>query len=356
MMVIDSHLDLAWNALNWNRDLTLEVADLRRVESGMKELNRGHNTLSFPEMRKAEVAVCLATVLARCSNLKDPLLDYRSREVASAMGAGHVEFYRIMESKGYMRMLRDAAALEAHLAEWKRTAGKGMPLGFILAMEGADPILDPSQVELWWERGLRVVEPVHFGVSFYGHGTGAPGALTAKGRELVKALENVGMILDVTHLADEAFWEALDLYHGPVMASHHNCRALVPGDRQLTDEQIRFLIERDAVIGAAFDAWMLYPGWVSDQTPNTVVSLEAVVDHIDHVCQLAGNVRHSAIGTDLDGGFGTEQTPHDLNTIADLQKIPTLLLKRGYAESDIEAVMHGNWIRFFKKALNSNPS
>jgi membrane dipeptidase len=356
MMVVDSHLDLAWNALNWNRDLTLEVADLRRVEQGMKELNRAHNTLSFPEMRKAEVAVCLATVLARCSNLKDPLLDYRSREVASAMGAGHVEFYRIMESKGYMRMLRDAAALEAHLAEWKRTAGKGMPLGFILAMEGADPILDPSQVDLWWERGLRVVEPLHFGVSFYGHGTGAPGGLTAKGRELVKALENVGMILDVTHLADEAFWEALDLYHGPVMASHHNCRALVPGDRQLTDEQIRFLIERDAVIGAAFDAWMLYPGWISDQTSNTVVSLEAVVDHIDHVCQLAGNVRHSALGTDLDGGFGTEQTPHDLNTIADLQKIPTLLLKRGYAESDVEAVMHGNWIRFFKKALNSKPS
>jgi membrane dipeptidase len=131
---------------------------------------------------------------------------------------------------------------------------------------------------------------------------------------------------------------------------------LVPGDRQLTDEQIRFLIERDAVIGAAFDAWMLYPGWISDQTSNTVVSLEAVVDHIDHVCQLAGNVRHSALGTDLDGGFGTEQTPHDLNTIADLQKIPTLLLKRGYAESDVEAVMHGNWIRFFKKALNSKPS
>jgi membrane dipeptidase len=193
-------------------------------------------------------------------------------------------------------------------------------------------------------------------VSFYGHGTGAPGGLTAKGRELVKSMERVGMILDVTHLADEAFWEALDLYHGPVMASHHNCRSLVPGDRQLTDEQIRCLIERDAVIGAAFDAWMLYPGWVLDQTSNSVVSLEAVVDHIDHVCQLAGNARHSAIGTDLDGGFGTEQSPHDLDTIADLQKIPNLLRKRGYGESDIEAVMHGNWIRFFHKALKSGPS
>jgi membrane dipeptidase len=124
----------------------------------------------------------------------------------------------------------------------------------------------------------------------------------------------------------------------------------VPGDRQLTDEQIKLLIQRDSVIGAAFDAWMLYPGWVPGQTPNTVVSLEAVVDHIDHVCQLAGNARHSALGTDLDGGFGTEQSPYDLNTIADLQKLPILLSKRGYREADVEAIMHGNWSRFFRDA------
>lgn len=217
-------------------------------------------------------------------------------------------------------------------------------------MEGADPIVSPQQVSEWWNDGLRVVGPVHYGISAYAHGTGSPGGLTPKGRDLLRAMQEVGMILDVTHLADGSFSEAVELFQGALLASHHNCRSLVPGDRQLSDEQIKLLIQRDSVIGAAFDAWMLYPGWLAGQTSNTVVSLEAVVDHIDHVCQLAGNARHSALGTDLDGGFGTEQSPHDLKTIADLQKIPGLLRKRGYRESDVEAIMHGNWCRFFREA------
>ncbi len=350
MMIIDSHLDLSWNALNWRRDLTKSIAEIRRSEAGMTDRKRGHNTVSFPELQKASVAVCLATVLARCSRLNDPLLDYPSREIASAMGLGQAEYYRIMESQGHMRMLRDWPALESHVAEWKRTGGSGTPLGYILAMEGADPILEPRQVELWWERGLRVVEPVHYGVSYYAHGTGAPGSLTSKGRELLAAMEAVGMILDVTHLADESFWQALEIYRGPVLASHHNCRALVPGDRQLTDEQIRALLERDAVIGAVFDSSMLHPNYVRGKTDNSLVSIERVIDHIDHVCQLAGGSQHSAIGSDLDGGFGTEQSPRELNTIADLQTVPDLLRKRGYKETHIEGIMHGNWLRFFHHA------
>ncbi len=266
------------------------------------------------------------------------------------MGWGQVEYYRIMESQGHMRMLRDGPALESHVAEWKRADGSGVPLGFILAMEGADPILEPTDVELWWERGLRVVEPVHYGVSYYAHGTGVPGGLTAKGRELLAAMEAVGMILDVTHLADESFWQALEVYRGPVLASHHNCRALVPGDRQLTDQQIRALVERDAVMGAVFDSWMLHPHYIPGKTDNSLVSMERVIDHIDHVCQIAGNARHSAIGSDLDGGFGTEQSPRELNTIADLQLVPALLGKRGYKEPEIQGIMHGNWLRFFQKA------
>jgi membrane dipeptidase len=351
MLVIDAHLDLAWDALNWNRDLTLPVEEIRRSEAGMGDFHRGQNTVSFPEMRKADVGVCLATVLARASSRGEALLDYRTREIASAMGIGHVEFYRIMESEGQMRMLRDWPALDAHVQQWKTAGGASTPLGFILAMEGADPILSPSDVPKWWERGLRVIEPVHYGVNAYAHGTGVTGGLTSKGRDFLKAMEEAGMVLDVTHLSDDSFWESVKLFRGPVMASHHNCRALVPGDRQLTDDQIRALIERDAVIGAAFDSWMLYPEYVPGETPNSLVSLEAVADHIDHVCQLAGNARHSAIGSDLDGGFGREQSPHDLNTIFDLQKIPGLLRKKGLKEADVEGVMHGNWLRFFQRAL-----
>jgi len=353
MLAIDGHLDLAWNALNWNRDLTLPVAEIRRAEASSKEDHRRANTVSFPEMRKGEIGLCLATLLARASGLAEPLLDYPSREIASAMARGQLAYYRIMEAQGEIRMIGDWASLAAHVQAWKEGRDTAPRLGCILSMEGADPILSPSQVVDWWKEGLRVVGPVHFGASAYAHGTGAPGGLTPLGGDLLRAMDEVGMILDVTHLSDESFWQAMGLYRGPVLASHHNCRALVPGDRQLTDEQIRLLIERDAVIGAAFDSWMLYPGYVFGETSNSLVSMEAIVDHIDHVCQLAGNARHAVLGTDLDGGFGREQSPHDLDTIVDVQKIPALLRKRGYREPDIEAIMHGNWVRFFRKAWTS---
>jgi membrane dipeptidase len=349
MLVIDAHLDLSWNALNWNRDLTLTVGEIRALETGMKENNRATNTVAFPEMRKAGVAVCLATLLARASGVAEPMLDYRNQEIASAMAQGQLAYYRIMECKRELRMLRDRESLRAHIQEWKAD-GSASPIGFILSMEGADPILSPQQVPQWWRDGLRVVGLAHYGRSAYAHGTASSGGLTPNGRELLKSMAEVGVILDVTHLADQSFWDAVDLFHGPVLASHNNCRSLVPGDRQFADDQLRCLIERDAVIGVAFDAWMLYPGWVPGKTSNSVLSLEAVVDHIDHICQLSGNTAHAAIGSDLDGGYGAEQCPRDLDTIVDVQKIPDLMRKRGYNKTDIEAIMGGNWMRFFETA------
>ncbi|MGH9396680.1 MAG: dipeptidase [Terriglobia bacterium] len=354
MIVIDAHLDISWSALGWNRDLTLSVPAIRSAENGMPGKNRGTNTVSFPEMRKGEVAVALATMLARAGEIRDSKLDFRTQEAAYAIAQGQLAYYRIMEEGGHLRMLRDLSSLESHVQAWQRDGGNGVPLGFILSMEGADPIVSPSHAEAWWKDGLRVAGLVHYGKNAYAHGTGSPGGLTASGRELLKAMESVGMILDVTHLADESFRQAVNLFQGPILASHHNCRSLVPGDRQLTDDQIRYLIERDSVIGAALDDWMLYPGWIIGSTSNSVVTMERVVDHMDHICQLAGNARHIAIGSDLDGGFGAEQSPCDLDTIANLQKLPDLLRERGYAESEISGVMHGNWLRFFQTAWQTN--
>lgn len=349
MLIIDSHLDLAWNAVNWNRDLTRSVAEIRASEAAMKEERRGHNTVAFPEMRKGQVAVSLATLLARGSGLTEPLLDWSSREIASAVARGQLAYYRIQERAGRMRMLKDWASLQSHVAAW-RAALSETPLGFILSMEGADPILSPADVPRWFEDGLRVVGPAHYGQGFYAHGTGATGGLTPTGVELLNQMAKAGMVLDVSHLSEESFWQAIEHSPGPVLASHNNCRALVGGVRQFSDEQIRALIKRGAVIGAAFDSWMLYPNYVKGKTDNSLVSISAVVDHIEHVCQLAGNAHHAAIGSDLDGGFGTEQSPRELDTIADLQKIPPLLAQRGFKPADIEGVMHANWLRFFESA------
>ena len=354
MLVIDSHLDLAWSAIGWNRDLTQDIHAMRQAEAGMDDRRRGANTVSFAELHKGKVTVSLATVLARAGQLGDPMLDFRTQEIASAVAKGQLAYYRIYEKQGRLKMLKNRRDLRRHIDQWLSQDDSTLPLGFILSMEGADPIVSPSDVPEWWEEGLRVVGLAHYGPGAYAHGTGCSGGLTAKGRDLLKAMQETGMVLDATHIAEESFWEALNLFPGPVLASHNNCRALVPGDRQFADEQIRELIRRDAVIGAAFDSWMLYPNWVRGSTPVTVVSLENVVDHIDHVCQLAGNSRHAGIGSDLDGGFGREQSPHDLDTIADLQALPAILSRRGYSDSDIAGIMYANWLRFFEEAWAKN--
>jgi membrane dipeptidase len=357
MLIFDAHLDLAWNALDWNRDLCRPVADIRRreIQQGMTDKGRGEGTVSFPELRRGKVGVFIATLLARLArpNLNPAIQRYESMEAAHAAAHGQMTYYRTLEQQGYLRWIKDFSALDAHVRAWEAPGGaEREPLGFILSMEGADPVLQPEQVREWWDAGLRIIGPAHYGVSPYAHGTGTVGGLFPPGRPLLKEMERVGMILDVTHLSDQCFDEALDAYGGPVLASHHNCRALVPDQRQLTDEQIKRLIGRGAVIGAAMDDWMLVPGWVRGKTTpkETGVSLATVVDHIEHVCQLAGNTRHAAIGTDLDGGFGREQSPMDLDTIADLQRLPELLRKRGYDEDAISGILYGNWVRFFHDA------
>ncbi|MGH9645145.1 MAG: dipeptidase [Terriglobales bacterium] len=353
MIVIDAHLDLAWNALGWNRDLTLDLPEIRGSEVGMQQPGRGTNVVSFSEMRKGDVAVSSATVLARAGNLREPGLDFRSRQMAYAVAQGQLAFYRMMEADGHLRMLKDLKCLESHLHAWQSNKAD-VPLGYILSMEGADPIVSPGQVGSWWDDGLRITSLVHYGKNSYAHGTGCPGPLTDEGRDLLRAMDEVGMILDVTHLADESFWQAVEIFNGHIIASHHNCRSLVPGDRQLTDDQIRYLIGRGGVIAAAFDAWMLYPGWVRGKTVNSVLTMEAVADHMDHICQIAGNAHHIAIGSDLDGGFGAEQCPSDLDSIADLQKLQKVLRRRGYTDEDVRAVMHGNLLRAFRAAWANN--
>ncbi len=349
MLVIDSHLDLSWNALNWNRDFTLPVEEIRRSEAGMNEARRGRNTVCFPEMRKGDVGICLATVLARSTRENTPLLDYRSQEIASAMGHGQRIYYKIMEDCGQLRMLKDWGDIARHVEEWN--SGSRQRIGYILSMEGADPILSPADAARWWDAGLRVVGLSHYGQGIYAGGTTATSGLTARGFEMLAAFQELGMVVDVTHLADEGFWQVTEKYQGSILASHNNCRALVPGQRQFSDDQIRKLIERGTVIGAAFDSWMLHAGYVQGETDNSQVKLKSVIGHIDHICQLAGNARHVAIGSDLDGGFGKEQSPSDLETIADLQKIPLLLKERGYSQDDISGIMYGNWLRFFQHAL-----
>ena len=354
MLLIDAHLDLSMNALEWNRDLTRPLNEINEREKGLKDKpDRGKATVSLPELRKGNIGIVVATQIARYVARDNPLPGWHSPQQAWAQTQGQLAWYKAMEEEGEMVQIRDFASLEAHLALWNDGhPNDKKPIGYILSLEGADSLISVEHLQRAYEYGLRAVGPAHYGPGRYAPGTDASGFMGKEGPALLKEMQRLNIILDATHLCDDSFWEALDHYSGPVWASHNNVRKLVNHNRQFSDEQITELINRGAVIGAAFDAWMMVPGWVRGvSTPEQMhCRIETILDHIDHICQLAGNSLHVGIGSDLDGAFGREQCPCDLDSIADLQKLTTLLQQRGYNDRDISNIMHGNWIRFLKAA------
>ena len=349
MLLFDAHLDIGMNAVEWNRDYTRTLAEVRADEARLTDKrDRGRGTVTLPELRRAEVQMCVATLIARVEmNAWSPVAGWRSQAQAWAITEAQLAWYRAMEEAGEMRMVRDRAGLDAAVADPQRA------IPFLLSLEGADSLITPGHLERRYEAGLRAIGPAHYGPGVYANGTDATGGLPGKGRELLREIERLGMILDATHLCDDCFWEALEVFGGAVWASHHNSRALVPHNRQLSDEMFLALKERGAVVGVALDAWMIVPGWERGKTtPQSAgVTLEHLADHIDHFCQLAGNAQHVGIGSDLDGAFGTEQTPQDVDSIADLQKLTGILAARGYGAADIEGIFHGNFLRFLHEAL-----
>jgi len=350
MFIFDAHLDLAMNALEWNRDLTKSVYQIRESEKGMVDKpDRGNNTVSLDAMRKGNIGICVATQIAGIKNKINPH-GWSSMEQAWAQTQGQLGWYKEMEKNGEMYHIYDLNTLDNQIENWQKETKK-KPIGYILSLEGADSIVNIDYLEKSYMLGLRAIGPAHYGPGVYAHGTDSNGSIGQKGKELVKKIEELNLILDVTHLSDTSFWETIEIYNGNLWASHNNCRKFVNHNRQFSDDQIKEIIRRDGVIGVPLDAWMMVPNWIRGKsTPETMgVTLNQMIENIDHICQLSGNSNHVGIGTDLDGAFGIEQTPTDIDTIADLQKVPLMLKKIGFSESDVEKVMNKNFINFLKR-------
>ncbi len=358
--IVDSHEDLAWNILSFGRDYSLSVEETRRNEIGGLTVERNGNTLlGWPEYQQGQVVVIFATLFSTPARWAYDWETYFYKTFAEAKRQYRQQmdvYYRLTDDHpDKFRFIRSASDLDEVLAGQQKAdpAQGGYPVGLVPSMEGAECILEVDELEEWWEKGLRFIGPAWAGTRFCG-GTKEPGPLTEDGRRLLSAMAEHGFTLDLAHMDEPAALESLDFYPGQIVVTHGNCLALMPAhesNRHLSDRVIHGLFERDGMIGVVPFNTFLKDGWLKGKSNRQEVGLEKLLDHVDHICQLAGDARHVGIGTDFDGGFGLQSTPKEIDTIADLQKLVPLLVARGYSEEDAAAILGGNWIRMLRRSL-----
>ncbi|MCP4424228.1 MAG: peptidase M19 [Chloroflexi bacterium] len=357
MFIVDAHLDLAYNALGYDRNPQHPLAHIRATETPNRD--RGQATVSFEAMQKGGVGLCFGTLFVFPAGRRNPSFDnrviYRTAQEAHKQAMDQLDYYhRLSDGDSRILLAGDVAALDAVIASHQTEAveNRQNPLiGIVPLMEGADPIRQPEEVEYWHERGLRAIGLAWDDTRYADGDWNARRGLTDDGRLLLEIMAEYNFILDLTHMSDKSIHEAIDRYEGPIIASHSNCRVLVPHQRLLTDAQIRLIGERGGVIGTVlFNKFLRRQHAMGD--PKQRVTLDYVVAHIDHVCQVLGSADHVGIGSDLDGGFGREDIPAEMDSIADLPLIAGKLRECGYAEADIVNIMGGNWINMLRRVFD----
>lgn len=354
MFIVDAHEDIAYNALYFGRDYHHSVAQKRRLEAGGDHPN-GIATVGLPDSILGRVALVYATIFTAPESAPGmgtiPGPRYKDAGEAYRLGLQQLDYYqRLTDDSDRVQLVRTQSELDTVLATWE--SGKEMTehrQGIVLLMENADPIIEPKQFEEWYERGLRIVGPA-WAASRYCGGTGQPGSLTGLGHELLEVMASFNAVLDLSHMAEASFLEAVDRYEGVVIASHSNPRRFRETDRHLSDEMIRRLAERGGVMGIVPYNNFLRNGWRLGDA-RTDVPFSLVLDAIDYVCQVTGSAQHVGIGSDFDGGFGVQSIPAGMDTITDLWRVGDGLRARGYAEADIEAILSGNMLRCLRQSL-----
>jgi membrane dipeptidase len=316
-MIVDAHEDIAWNVLTFGRDYMRGVQAIRGSEQGTPiPAQNGNTLLGHDAWLEGEVAIIFATLFAAPTRRSLGTLDtqvYADQPEAYQLATKQLDVYRKMVEAHPFTLVETRADLSEVLASWHADKPADQRrIGLVGLMEGADAILEPDQVVEWYERGIRLV--------------------------------------DMSHLAEEAYYQALDHFGGVVVATHANPRKFLPTSRGLSDDMIRILAERGGVVGVVPYNRFLDPDWQKGD-PKDAVSLQTVVYVIDHICQLTGSADHVALGTDFDGGFGVEHVPAEIDTIADLARLPGLLRSRGYSARQISSIMSENWLKVLRQAL-----
>ena len=357
-IIVDAHQDLAWNMLTFGRDYTRSAAETRQLEHRTEvPTHNGDTLLGWADYQKGNIAIVFSTLFAapaRRQNGEWDIQCYRDEPEAHQHYIAQLDAYHrlVDEHPEKFRLLQTRSELAETVSLWENRTVENPPVGLVVLMENAEGVRSVGELEMWWERGVRIIGPAWVGTRFCG-GTGEPGPLTQAGYRLLEGMTGYGFVLDISHMDEKAVLQTLDFYPGTIIASHANASALLEGldsNRFLSDRVIHGLLERDAVIGVVPFNRFLVPGWRKNDG-RQAVKLIHLVSQIDYICQMAGDSLHVGIGSDFDGGFGWQSVPAEIDTIADLQKMIPLLEQKGYTEDDIVAIMGRNWLTILQENL-----
>ena len=370
MLIVDAHEDLAWNMLTFGRDYTLSAAEIRRREQGSEiPVLNDDAMIGWPDYQRGRVGLVFATLFAsparHCAGAWDKLC-YDDARQASRLYRSQLDVYArlVDDHPDKFQTVRTRPDLKNLLASWEKpplldeetgAVRQGNPVGMLVLMEGADAIRDPGELDEWWRLGVRLIGPAWVS-TIYSGGWREPGPLTSAGFELLERMGELGFGLDLSHMDEQAAYQALDAYPGHILASHSNAQALLKGDetnRHLPDRLIRGILERDGVIGVhPYNAY-LKAGWKRGDR-RAEVTLDRLIEQIDYMCQMAGNAAHVGIGSDFDGGLGLQSAPVGIDSVADLPVLAPLLMEKGYSNEDCDAILGGNWLSIARKVLPEN--
>ncbi len=360
-ILVDAHADIAFNMLRYGRDYTRSVAETRRLEAGSATVTENEDALlGWPEYQRGEVAVIFSTLYAtpaRWNKHENKLQVYKTFDEAHQLYREQLlTYHRMTDSMpDKFRLIASSRDLNLILDHWQSPSPGGHPVGMVVLMEGAEGIRDLSELDEWSELGVRLIGPAWVGTRYCG-GWREPGPLTPDGRKLLSAMADHNFVLDLSHMDEQAAIEALDIYRGSIVGTHANCLSLMPNsnsNRHFSDRIIEGIIERDGVMGVVPFNSYLKVGWTVGSSERAEVPLQYVANHIDHICQIAGDSLHAGIGSDFDGGFGLQSVPPEIDSVADLQKLSSLLLARGYNDADVANIFSGNWLARLRRDLPS---
>lgn len=352
MFIVDAHQNIAYNAYQMKRDYTQWAWHQRQKEVG---LNLRLPMTSLPDNLLGRVGIVFASlhVIPEAS----PTLQswerflYRNSREAYEQAMWQMDYYkRLDDDSSKVMLIHTQSDLDSVTQSWDVDKGIADRIqGLVVLMEGADPIIEPKQFEEWYEYGVRIVAPA-LQQTRYSAGAGFDGELTMLGYELLEVLANYNTILDVSHMSERAFKQAIEMYEGAVIASHANPRYFHDSLQCLSDDMIRQLAERDGVMGIMLYNRYLRKDWhPTDGKRN--VTITHVVDVIDYVCQITGSVAHVGIGSDIDGGYAYRSLPEEIDTSSDMWSLKDVLLARGFSDDDVQAILGGNMLRKLRQTL-----